>query len=165
MISWGTVCKPKSHGGLGVVDIQLHNKTLLIKNLYKFFNKQNLPWVNLLWESYYTTNPPQGKVEGSFWWKAHLKLIPLFKEVAHSTVGTGETTLFWTDNWHENPLAHQYPELHSFVIDGQCSVAHMKQSLDIMQQFHTPLSSIAFQQLNDITPILQHLGNSNDSWK
>lgn len=49
MISWERVYKLKSHGGLGVVDIHLHNKALLIKNLHKFFNKQNLPWVNLLW--------------------------------------------------------------------------------------------------------------------
>lgn len=40
----------------------------------------------------------------------------------------------------------------------------MKQSLDIMEQFHIPLSTIAFQQLNDIAPILQQLGNNNDTW-
>ena len=30
-------------GGLGFMDIETHNKALLIKFLHKFFNKQGLP--------------------------------------------------------------------------------------------------------------------------
>lgn len=47
------VCVPKDEGGLRVIDIEKQNKALLIKNLHKFFNKVDLPWVNLIWEKHY----------------------------------------------------------------------------------------------------------------
>ena len=37
LVAWKTVCRPKSQGGLGVMDIFTHNKTLLMKNLHKFW--------------------------------------------------------------------------------------------------------------------------------
>lgn len=39
---------PKEEGGFGVIDIEKQNKALLIKNLHKFFNKEDLPWVKLI---------------------------------------------------------------------------------------------------------------------
>lgn len=36
----------KDHGGLGVLHVATHNKAPLIKNLHKFFNKLDLPWVH-----------------------------------------------------------------------------------------------------------------------
>jgi hypothetical protein len=38
---------------LGVLDIRTHNDVLLLKSLHKFHNRENLPWVNLIWENYY----------------------------------------------------------------------------------------------------------------
>jgi len=75
LIAWSKVCQPKKYGGLGILDIALHNKALLMKNLLKFFNKDDIPWVNLIWEKYYQTEAPRGKVEGSFWWKTHISLM------------------------------------------------------------------------------------------
>ena len=42
-ISWDTVCKAKEQGGLGVVDLKIHNQALLIKFLHKFFNRADIP--------------------------------------------------------------------------------------------------------------------------
>jgi hypothetical protein len=39
----------------------LQNEALLLKNLHKFFNKVDLPWVQLLWSQYYSN----GKVPGN----------------------------------------------------------------------------------------------------
>jgi hypothetical protein len=44
----------KESGGLGVLNLREHNKALMIKNLFKFYNHQNIPWVNLLWRAYIT---------------------------------------------------------------------------------------------------------------
>jgi hypothetical protein len=46
-----------------------------MKNLHRFFNRHDLPWVNLIWTKY----DPNGKVpgrtmKGSFWWKNHPKI-------------------------------------------------------------------------------------------
>jgi hypothetical protein len=51
--AWKLVCLPKEEGGLGVLDLTTHNEALLLKSLHKFYNKEDLPWVNLVWENYY----------------------------------------------------------------------------------------------------------------
>ena len=42
MISWDTVCKPKAQGGLGILDISVHDKALLMKFLHNFLIKWTL---------------------------------------------------------------------------------------------------------------------------
>jgi hypothetical protein len=59
--AWNMVTKQKKRGGLGVINLRMQNElALLLKNLHKFFNKPDLPWVQLLWSQYYTN----GKVPG-----------------------------------------------------------------------------------------------------
>ena len=57
LIAWDKVCRPKKMGGLGVLDLALHNKVLLMKQLHKFFNSQNLPRVKLVQDKYYLNRP------------------------------------------------------------------------------------------------------------
>lgn len=52
--AWQMVWLPKSHGGLGVLDLNVQNDALLKKTLRKFFNKVDLPWVHLIWDTYYS---------------------------------------------------------------------------------------------------------------
>lgn len=157
MIAWDIVCKPKSHGGLGVLDLIKRKKEFLLKNLHKFFNKENLPWVNMLWETYYTKTPPNEKLEGSHWWKSLLKLIPLYKEVAKCTVGSGQAILFWKDSWTEQPLNLLYPELHSFAISNNNTVVEMINCQDLADQFHRPLTLQAYNQFTTLEQSLNHI--------
>ena len=53
--AWELVCLPKDEGGLGVLNLQTQNESLLLKNLHKFYNKFDIPWVNLIWERYYSS--------------------------------------------------------------------------------------------------------------
>ena len=123
LVAWKTVCRPKSQGGLGVMDIFTHNKTLLMKNLHKFFNKHDIPWVNLVWETYYSTgNLPGNSREGSFWWKSHISLLAKFKKICRCTIGNGQTFLFWKDWWKEHSLQSILPHLHSFALNDEQSV-------------------------------------------
>lgn len=64
------VCLPKDQGGLGVLDLATHNKCLLMKHLHKFFDCENLPWVKLIWNSYYSEGVVTNRQVGSFWWKS-----------------------------------------------------------------------------------------------
>lgn len=50
--TWKMVCVPKEEGGLGVINIEVHNKSLLMKNFDKFFNRKDIPWVNMIWEKH-----------------------------------------------------------------------------------------------------------------
>lgn len=67
MAAWNLVCRPKSKGGLGVVDLRVQNQALLLKQLHKFFNKYDVPWVKLVWSTYYSDRVPHAsKPCGSF---------------------------------------------------------------------------------------------------
>jgi hypothetical protein len=67
LAAWELVCKPKSKGGLGIVNFQKQNAALLIKILDKFYNKRDLPWVNLIWEKHYAGKVPHAEsLCGSF---------------------------------------------------------------------------------------------------
>jgi hypothetical protein len=52
LASWEMICRPKDQGGLGVLDLRIQNKAILIKNLHKFYNQKDIPWVKLLWQAY-----------------------------------------------------------------------------------------------------------------
>lgn len=95
-----------------------------MKNLHKFFNRADLPWVAFLWEQYYNNNrPPDCSLLGSFWWKDNLKLLDLFKGFAKCQVGKGNSAFFWTDMWQDRVLHLQYPQLFSFARNEKVTVA------------------------------------------
>jgi hypothetical protein len=54
--AWPLVTTSKKDGGMGVLDLKTHNEALLLKNLHKFFNKADIPWVKLIWEKYYSND-------------------------------------------------------------------------------------------------------------
>lgn len=115
--AWKMVCIPKDEGVLGVIDIEKQNKALLTKNLHKFFNRLDVPWVNLVWENHYRNGKlPSHIRKGSFWWRDNLKLLSEFKNFARPKIQNGETSLFWHDSWTNQPLALSAPELFSFAI-------------------------------------------------
>jgi hypothetical protein len=70
------VTRPKSKGGLGVIKLNVQNDALLMKNLDKFFNKRDLPWVQLIWPNYYRNGKVPGEIRKcSFWWRSMLGLL------------------------------------------------------------------------------------------
>ena len=110
------VCLPKTEGGLGVINLKTHNETLLLKNLHKFFNKVDAPWVNVVWEKHYQNGKlPSYIKKGSFWWRDNLKLLDNYKGMASVSLQDGTSCYFWTDLWGRQGNSHSYPELFSFV--------------------------------------------------
>ena len=99
LAAWPKVTKPKNKGGLGVIDLRTQNEALLLKHLDKFYNRKDIPWVNMIWHSYYSQGhiPHATADSGSFWWKDLLHLCNKFRSVASCTVGNGRTVLFWLD--------------------------------------------------------------------
>ena len=102
-MAWPVVMQPKEKGGLGVLNLQLQNDALVLKSLDKFYNKREIPWVQLVRWKYY-----QGKVlhaareVGSFWWKDILRLSNLFRGIACCAIGDGSTVLFWDNIWMDH---------------------------------------------------------------
>jgi hypothetical protein len=68
LVAWKKCTEPKRKGGMGVINLRAQNKALLIKHLDKFYNKADIPWVNLIWNTYYSNGevPHAIKDKGSF---------------------------------------------------------------------------------------------------
>jgi hypothetical protein len=54
LVTWNKCTKPKKKGGLGITNHRSQNSYLRIKHLDKFFNHKAIPWVRMVWNSYYT---------------------------------------------------------------------------------------------------------------
>lgn len=125
LVAWGKVCRPKLKGGLGVIDLRVQNRALLLKQLGKFFNRQlHIPWVNLIWSSHYPNNLPQhANLCGSFWWKDIIQLETLFRGIAHPIINNGASVSFWNDLFNGRVMAQAFPILFSFAKHKYDSVA------------------------------------------
>ena len=67
LAAWSMVQLPTQKGGLGVINLRIQNDALLLKQLHKFYTKQDIPWVNLIWQTYYQHKVPHAAREaGSF---------------------------------------------------------------------------------------------------
>ena len=86
------VCLPKDEGGLGVLDLKKQNESLLMKHMYNFYNRLDIPWVKLIWEKYYSNGQlPVSIPRASFWWRDILKLLSSFKGLASVQLADGST--------------------------------------------------------------------------
>jgi hypothetical protein len=68
LLAWKKVTRPKNQCGLGIIDLRAHNSSLPLKFLHKFYNNQNLPWVQLTWAAFYKRVTPLiiGRTLGPF---------------------------------------------------------------------------------------------------
>jgi hypothetical protein len=48
LVAWKKVTTPKDKGGLGLKNLRTMNEVLLIKHLHKFYNKEDIPLVQLI---------------------------------------------------------------------------------------------------------------------
>lgn len=146
--AWEMVTLPKNEGGLGVINISTQNQALLMKNLHKFYNKMDIPWVKLIWEKQYSNGKlPNHTKKGSFWWRDILKLVPLFKDLATIQVKDGQSCFFWSDKWKHQPFQLTFPECFSFAKNKNITLAGARNTQDITNLFSLPISQTAFDQL------------------
>lgn len=68
LVAWKKACRPKDQVGLGIINVRVHNKALLLKFLDKFYNHKDIPWVTLTSQHLYhrPTPPHLCKPKGSF---------------------------------------------------------------------------------------------------
>lgn len=165
--AWKMVCASKEDGGLGVINIRKQNEPLLLKNLHKFFNRMDTPWVSLVWEKHYRNGRlPNHIKKGSFWWRDILKLLPKFKNFTRVNDEDGQSCPFWTDNWAPNAPADAAPELYSFAKNKSISVHTALIAENYSDFFHLPLSQEALTQMQDLVHGMEHmtLTEDRDKW-
>jgi hypothetical protein len=130
----------------------------------------DIPWVKLVKDTYYINGKNLGNsIDGSFWWRAHLKLIDNYKAMARCNLGNGQTAFFWTDLWNDSCLQHQLPHLASYAKRND-QIVHQVVHMEFLEDlFHLPLSQVAFQEFQMLENIFQnavikiHEGNQ-DQW-
>jgi hypothetical protein len=68
---WNIICRPKDQGGLGVEVLDIKNRSLLSKWLYKLLNEEGV-WQELLYNKYLPNKSPSqviAKPTDSTFWK------------------------------------------------------------------------------------------------
>jgi hypothetical protein len=64
-------------------------------------NREDIPWVNLIWERYYQNGKLLGSsIRGSFWWRDITKLLDTFKGMVVVNISDGRTCFLWQDLWN-----------------------------------------------------------------
>jgi hypothetical protein len=120
LAAWPLVCRPKKKRGLGIINFEVQNKALLLKQLHKFYTKEDVPWVKLVWSlSLYSAEaaPHAQKRRGSFWWRDVFSLVEIYR-------GDGRSTLFWKDFWQSKGLlSDRFPRLFSYTLNEDITVA------------------------------------------
>jgi hypothetical protein len=168
LVAWKKACLAKDQGGLGIIDLRDQNSAPLLKYLHKFYNKMDLPWVNLTWRCMYSRPivPHARKLVGSFWWRDVMNLVDSFRQLATCKVNIGDTAMFWHGQWDLGILRLQFPQLHSFSQKGNISVQKFLMQTDF-QNFHTPIFIIASNQLLSLARLVSTINvdaNTPDQW-
>lgn len=113
LVAWNKCTIPKEKGGPGIKSIKLQNEALLLKHLDKFYNKKDVPWVDLIWNQYYSEGQVthETTMKSSFWWKDIMSYSDHFRGIATCTAGDGKIVMLWHDMWNKHNLHQQLPRL------------------------------------------------------
>jgi hypothetical protein len=83
-------------------------------------------------------------MEGSFWWKSHLKLLDTYKAMARYNFGNEKSVLFWTGIWEDTCVYLKFPHLVTFAQITDHSVWEVISQEFLQDMFHLPLSQAGF---------------------
>jgi hypothetical protein len=126
LTKWNIICRPKDQGGLGVEVLELKNKCLLSKWLYKLLNEEGV-WKELLHNKYLqnkTLSQVTAKPTDSPFWKGIMGVKEAFFSRGSLVLGNGKSIRFWEDTWlGDTPLENQYPSLFNIVRRKNVTVA------------------------------------------
>ena len=99
LAKWNMLCRPKEQGGLGIQDLDVQNKCLLSKWLFKLINEDGV-WQRLLRNKYLGTKTiaqVEKKPCDSHFWSGLMKIKTLFLSFGNFEVQSGSQIRFWED--------------------------------------------------------------------
>jgi hypothetical protein len=142
LAKWGVLRTPKSIGGLGIVDLDIQNKCLLSKWIFKLVNEDGL-WQEILGTKYLknkTLSQVEKKKGDSHFWSGLMEIKNLVLERGRFKVQDGSQTRFWEDLWIGNgPLMKKYPSLYNIVRNKNASVAQVLSTVPLKVSFRKAL--------------------------
>ncbi|KAH9791596.1 putative ribonuclease H protein [Citrus sinensis] len=155
MVSWDTLCKPKAYGGLGLKELNVMNKALLMKLSWGIISAKDNLWVQVLCTKYgvNNSNPPLSLPTryGSHMWKAIGRIWSDTMLSRSWSVGDGKRIRFWWDCWvyKDKPLANQVtapiPDHLTNLMVADCVAANGQWNRALFDHFlpHTAIMKIA----------------------
>jgi len=130
------------HGGLGILDLEVQNKCLLSKWLFKLFNEDGL-WQKVLWEKYVKDkclSQIKKRPGDSQFWSGLMEVKELVLQYGRFRINDGSQIRFWEDKWiDQQPLMQKFPDLYRIVRTKEVSVASLLSSTPLNMAFRRGL--------------------------
>jgi hypothetical protein len=118
LVEWNILCQPKDQGGWGIMDLNLKNRALLSKWLFKLLTTEGT-WQQLLRNKYLGSKPlvhVEWKPGDSHFWSGLMKVKQDFLRFGTFEIRNGSQVRFWEDRWlGDIALKSQYPSLYNIV--------------------------------------------------
>ena len=105
-----------------MLNLRTQNEALLLKHLHKFFNREDIPWVHLVWKNTTAMVPYHPLRKKAPSGEEILKLLDACKGMTMVNIQDGVTYLFWDDLWLNRVPKVQFPELYSFARNTRISL-------------------------------------------
>ncbi|XP_073361214.1 uncharacterized protein [Aegilops tauschii subsp. strangulata] len=89
MVRWSEICKPRDHGGLGIMSSKRMNIALLTKWLWRIANGEGGLWLRMIQQKYLRGQPLAfcQRSGGSQFWQSIIQLLPISVETALIDLG------------------------------------------------------------------------------
>lgn len=98
LVAWEMVQATKANGGLGIKDLELQNRCLLMKFINKLFSDEPASWKEwLLLDAASFDTPTTGS--DNYLWRVVGDEINTFRSITYVQVNNGASTSFWFDHW------------------------------------------------------------------
>lgn len=149
LVSWETVCKSKSQGGLGIIDLKRLNQALLAKWWIRFQD----PSISGLWKTILLAKYGQSGYSStcSSFWAGILKGTAVVELGLTRHLGNGSTIKFWTDRWcSEHPLSLLYPNLFQHSSDPDLLVVEAFENSSLQLHFTRQLTGILLTEWHSL---------------
>ncbi|XP_066383218.1 uncharacterized protein [Miscanthus floridulus] len=156
-LSLGTRSKlPKNAGGLGIKDLELQNRCLLMKFVNKLFSGEQTSWKDWLLRSASSFDTPISGAS-SFLWRIVNDELNTFRSITIVKVNNGAATSFWFDHWlPAGPLFSTHHALFTHTTMPNISVQRVFQSgFDL--RLRPRLTNAASHQLGSLLSLLQEM--------
>ena len=131
LIKWEVVCTHKVNGGLGIRKIDLLNKALLSKWIWRFAFEEDILWKKVIGVKYgeeglgWRTNEARGAF-GVGVWKEILKEANWCWDNIRFKVGKGTRVNFWTDLWcGDEALSRIFPQLFALAVHKNATISEV----------------------------------------
>ena len=135
--------------GLGIENLEVKNRCLLSKWLYKLSVESEATWAQILRNKYLhskTLSQVTVRPTDSPFWKGLMRVKSVFFNRTKFIIGDGNNTRFWEDTWlGETPLALQYPSLYNIVQRRDALVATVLRTAPLNIQFRRTLAGARWE--------------------